>query len=225
MSVAMPWRTLWVPVMGMPERSQAAGPPDDGAHVARGDASMRSDHVGEEAAAAAVRPSDFEVGDDGLTDVDRQGQLVAPASLAGDDDLAGAPVDVGELEGGHLAAPQTEPDKDGQDGEVAPADAGRPIAAGQNQFGLAEREGPGQRASPPAGQPRHRLGQWRLDVALEVEETEERAQRDDDLIDRPGAVVLAHRPQVRSHIGRRQGEQRLEFPAAGTAKERRVRCM
>ena len=84
-------------------------------------------------------PGTGQVRDQRLADVGRQRQPVLTASLSTDDDLAAAPVNVVQLQRGHLDRAQAEPGQQHQDRVVANAD--RPLAGSvvQQPLGIAWR--------------------------------------------------------------------------------------
>jgi hypothetical protein len=63
-----------------------------------------------------------QVGDQGFTNLRRQREPVLPASLAADDELAGPPVHVAQLQAGDFDRPQAQPRDQHHDREVADAD-------------------------------------------------------------------------------------------------------
>ena len=85
-----------------------------------------------------------QVADDGLADISRQGQPLQAASLAAHRDLAVAPVDIAELERGHLPGPQPQPVQHREDGEVPRACQRVPVTARQ-QGGTPAPSGRGNR--------------------------------------------------------------------------------
>src|SRR5262249_17813693 len=68
-----------------------------------------------------LRTSTGQVGDERLAHVDGQRKTVPARALATDDEFAVVPVDVLELEPGHLTGPKAEPHQHREDGEVPPA--------------------------------------------------------------------------------------------------------
>src|SRR5439155_25051918 len=65
------------------------------------------------------RTSVSEVRHERLAHIDRQWQAIVTATLASDSDLARLPVNVTQLQAGHLGCPQAEAGQQCEDGEVA----------------------------------------------------------------------------------------------------------
>ena len=123
------------------------GPPggarDDLADRGRGEAAVRRQHPHEHAAACGARgTAAAQVSDDRLADISRQRQPLLATALAAHDELAGPPVEVVEPKRGHLAGPQPEPRQQREDGVIAHADVGVPIAGGEQRAHLAGLERP-----------------------------------------------------------------------------------
>lgn len=100
-----------------PSPSQrAAHDPFDGAtgngsdrHLVRDEQPGRSD----------ARPATFDIGYERIADLLRQRQPLRAARFAGDGKAPVPPIDMAELEVGHLACPQSVTDKEQNDGSVA----------------------------------------------------------------------------------------------------------
>jgi hypothetical protein len=69
-----------------------------------------------------------QIGRDRLADIGRQRQLLNAVALAMHPELAGAPVDVLQRQGGDLADTQPEPNEHRQDRKVAASADGAPVA-------------------------------------------------------------------------------------------------
>jgi hypothetical protein len=78
-------------------------------------------------------PPITQVADDRFADVVRQRQPLRPRALAAHNQLAGAPVDVFQREGGDLPGAQPQPRQDGQDRQIPESDHGRPVARVQQR--------------------------------------------------------------------------------------------
>jgi hypothetical protein len=77
----------------------------------------------------AVPPG--QVADQGLTDLGGQRQPVVPPSLAADDELAGPPIEIGQLQARDLDGAQAKPRDQNRDREVAEADFAVAVTAVQ----------------------------------------------------------------------------------------------
>jgi hypothetical protein len=77
----------------------------------------------------ALRAGLGEIGDQRLTDVDRQRESVDPAGLAADGDLADAPVHVVQFQSGDLNRPQPQPSEEQHYRQVTGTDRRRLVAA------------------------------------------------------------------------------------------------
>ena len=85
------------------------------------------------------------------TDIGRQGQPFDPACLAAHDDRARPPVDILQHELCDLAAPQAEPDRQGQNGQIAATDGSIGIAGREKARDLIGFKPLGQPGQPAAG--------------------------------------------------------------------------
>ena len=107
-------------------------------HSARGQRLVRSSHAQEEMPGFGGGTGTAQIGRDGAPDIDRQGQAFVPVPFAPHDDLASAPVDVIQFQGGDLAGAQAQSDEHGQDREVTPAGRGAAVTGGQQLLRLAD---------------------------------------------------------------------------------------
>ena len=111
-----------------------------------------------------------------LARVDGQRQAVAAAALAAHGDLALPPADVAQVQGGDLSGPQAQACQQHQDREVPAAGCAVPVAAVHQPGQVRRADGPRQRRELPARRRRHRTGQRRGDLPVQVEEPQQRPQ-------------------------------------------------
>ena len=95
-------------------------------------------------------------------------------ALAAEGDRARAPVDIVKREPGDLAAPQAEPDQQGQNRQIAAADWCAGIACGKKAPHLIGLEPLGQPGEPAAGDHRHGTDERPFRDAVQMQKAEER---------------------------------------------------
>jgi len=125
----------------------------------RGQRRVRGSRLQEQAAARAARTAPPQVAGQHFADIGGQGQPLVPVGLAADQDLAGPPVHVADLQHGHLARAQSQPGQQDQDRIVTPASGGAAVTATQQAPDLALPDRRGQGRAAPAGHVRHRARQ------------------------------------------------------------------
>ena len=109
--------------MDAPEARSPGGIRHDRAHTARDRARDGARSAGRtRSGPGRPRAGRCQVFGQPATDIGRKGHPFATVSLAAHGDRARAPVDIVEPEPGDLAAPQTEPDQQGQNRQIAAAD-------------------------------------------------------------------------------------------------------
>lgn len=138
-------------------------------HAVRRETAIWGPNTGEHVRDVTSRSPLHEPGDDGLTYIRWQRQTFVAIRLAVHHDLAVPPVDVTDLQGGHLPGPQSEADQDGEDGMVALADWGGRITTGEKAINLARIECLGQRTEAVTGHPGYGMVQRLADLAINVE--------------------------------------------------------
>ena len=117
------------------------------------------------AATGAARPSALEVLDDRLAHVRGQGQFGPLATLTAYQQASRSPINVIELEKGHLTGAQPEPCEQEQDGVVPTPSSGASVDTGQQPAYLIRRNRSGNRRHRPVGHRWNAGGQIKGNVA------------------------------------------------------------
>jgi len=156
--------------MRSPRRGVDAGAldrvPDQGTHTARSlETAVRRSGTQEHATAGTPRAPRLQVGGDRFADLDRQGKLVALATLAAYMQLSRVPVDVIEFETCHFARTQAQSCEQQQDGIVTTPCRLIPIDAAQQLTDFIGCDRPGDRRHRPVRHDRYGDGQIPGEVA------------------------------------------------------------
>ena len=175
-----PWLPQKVPQPVRPGRGNpgpCAGTADDIRHAGRGEPAMRRPQPHEHRRTGSLpRAAPGQPASHRLARVGRQRQDVAAAALAAHGDLALPPADVAQVQGGDLPGPQAQPRQQHQDREVAAAGRAVPVAAAHQPGQVRRADRTGQRRELPARRRRHRAGQRRADLPVQVKEPQQRPQ-------------------------------------------------
>ncbi len=173
------------------QASPGAGGAHDRRHATGRQATVRSANSGEDLGALAAGPTSVQPANDGVADIDRQGQSLLAAAFAPDYDLAGAPVDVAELQCCHLTSTKPQAHQHSQDREVAPARRAATVTACQQACHLLAAEHLRQTGKPPSGHLGHRGRELAGDLSLQIEVAKQRAQPADHVLGRADLAPAA----------------------------------
>jgi hypothetical protein len=199
------WPHSWQP-------GSRAGPLEDITDQVRPDRSAGGP-AGEEQMAGSLRVAAAgQVSHQGLTDLRGQREPVVAASLAADDEFPGPPVHIVQLQARDLDRAQAQPRDQRHDREVA--DANRAAAVTAVEHPLDVRGGHGGRrqgGQPPPTDWRHGRPERQRCDALQIQESQDRAELRHPPLGRPGrdATTLPQQEGVDVHPGQRG---RLEHP-------------
>jgi hypothetical protein len=141
-----------------------------------------------------------------LADVGRQRQAVAAAALAPDGDLALAPVNVAQLQDRDLPGAQAKPRQQHDDRVIPAAGRAAPVAAIDDPGQVCRADRPRQGRQLPARRRRHRAGQRRGDLPVQVEEAQQRPQAGHRCLRRRHAPAAAFAACESGHV--RSGQAR-----------------
>ena len=108
-----------------------------------------------------------------VTDIGWKWYSFMTISLAAHTDRASAPIDIAEPEPGDLAAPQAEPNQQGQDRQIAATDSSVGIASCKQTAHLIGIERLGQTGQPTTKHLRYGVGQRSFRDAFEMQKAEE----------------------------------------------------
>jgi hypothetical protein len=146
---------------------------------------MRSQNPREHGGTHTAGPTILEPAGNRFSDIPRKRQLVVPVALAPNRDLAGTPIDVGDLQRRCLRGTQPEPGQDSQDGEVSAPDRTTPITAVEQPGHLVGGDPLGNAGQLPARHRRHRTDQTVRRQPGHLQVAQELAQPGDDRLGRP----------------------------------------
>lgn len=152
-----------------------------------------------------------------LADIGGQRQAVAAAALAADGDLSLPPVDVAQLQARDFPCAQAQPGQQQHDREVPAAGHGAPVAAIDQPGQIRRADGPGQRRQLPARRRRHRPGQRRGDLPVQIQETQQRPHARHRRLRRRHAPADAFAADEPRHI--RGGQARRAIGGTRPAQE------
>jgi hypothetical protein len=152
---------------------------------------VRRPDAGEDLTSVAAWPSPNEPAGDRLADIGRQRQAFVLWSLAPDEQLAIAPVDVVQTQGGHLAGTQPQTREQHQHGEVTPPESAPPVTASKECDDVIRIECSGQSGEPPGGDLWDRAREGTRRAAGEVTEAQEGPKPGGDIAGRASAAAPA----------------------------------
>jgi hypothetical protein len=131
-----------------------------------------------------------------------QGKSFLAAPLAPNDDLAGTPVEVSELQCRHLPGAQPETSQHGEHRVVPPAEGGSPVTARQQSGHLGAADGHRNRGEAPTRRCGHRRVEFGLDAAGDIEVAKQRPQPAHDVLGRAHRTRRALRQHELGHLRR-----------------------
>jgi hypothetical protein len=117
-----------------------------------------------------------QIGCEGLPDIDRQGHPIVQQPLTSNEQLAGSPVNVIELEGHNLSGTEAEAGQQEKDGVIAAAGGGLTIAGAEHLFNLIWAQVLGYGGQAPIGNGGHRKSQINLQLPVLKKEAKEGAE-------------------------------------------------
>lgn len=192
-----------------PELRAPGGIRHDAAHAGRPERMMRREVPDEHGAALRVRRSGvLQIFCHQVPDIGWKGYPFMAIALAAHADRARAPVDVVEPEPGDLAAPKAEADQQGEDRQIADADARAGIAGREKATDLIGFEPLGQPGQSATQELRHGRDKRAFRHAVQMQEAEKRPQRRDRQLRHAGVQAGAPRHHEGGDIG---GGQAPEF--------------